>query len=93
MLFVDFLGQILKGFMKEKILNIIEAEWMEGHDFGWCEYCDNNSSKKTYLPFCEKVLNPEHVCEDCANDTTKFKIVGKYKDSIEYRQANLELKK
>jgi protein-arginine kinase activator protein McsA len=48
-------------------LNIIKAEWITNH---WCEYCHNDNQLKTYLPLEKSVLNPAHICEDCAKEHT-----------------------
>ena len=51
-------------------VNVIHACWLDASEknFSWCEYCDNNKSNKTYLPFHKNVLNPEHICENCVKN-------------------------
>ena len=83
-----------------KKVNVIHACWLDFDEKGnsWCEYCSNHKSKKTYLPFHESVLNPEHICEDCVSGKAsedigiEFKCVDFYEDEESYRNDLYKLK-
>lgn len=60
---------------------VIEAGWI--NDLKYCEYCSSTDHNKTYLPFHKNVLNPEHICEDCAKDE-RYEILTKFNDRSDY---------
>ena len=82
-----------------KKIKVIQACWLNDKDkhIPWCEYCSNNQSNNTYLPFHSSVLNPEHICENCAKNKTEnlpweFEIVDFFEEENEYRKELYKLK-
>lgn len=78
---------MLISHMNKKI-SVIQACWI--NDNTWCEFCSNNTSKKTYLPYHSKVLNPEHICEVCVKKGSlgiDFEIVDFFESEIDYKTS------